>query len=209
MGTVHEEQGLATIPALHEILESVRPEVIFLEVPSADFPAYRDGTRSNLESTAARRHAALHNVSIVPVDLPTPEDSFFRDVQYMDRRITATSPSYRQLVDQNAHDIATLGFPYLCSERSGEVWSSIYEAMEAATQRLSHDTGLTASFAAWKRTNSLRERRMLKRISDYARLAEFGNGVLLVGAAHVQPMVDIWQAADVAGALRFERLRVS
>lgn len=208
LGTVHEEQGLATIPALHEILESVRPEVIFLEVPPADFPAYRDGTRSNLESSAARRYAEAQSAVIVPVDLPTPEASFFRDAQYMDRRIAATSPTYRQLVDRNARDIATYGFPYLCSKKSSDVWSSIYETMEVAVRRLSHDTRLTAILETWRRTNNLRERGMLMNIIECAHRDEFVRGVLLVGAAHVQPIIDMWQEGGAAGALRIERGQV-
>jgi len=205
LGTVHEEQGLATVPALHAILATIRPDVIFLEIPPTVFPAYRDGTLSNLESSAARRYRDSHNVAIVPVDLPTPEESFFRDWQYMDRRITATSPTYRQLVDQNCLDTATYGFPYLSSERSSEAWSAIYEAMGTAIQRLSHDTRLPAIYESWRRTNKLRDRAILKNIDDYARHNAFDSGVLPIGSAHMQSIIDISQEANTAGALRIER----
>ena len=205
LGTVHEEQGLATVPALHAILASMRPDVIFLEIPPAAFPAYSDGTRSNLESSAARQYLESNNVAIVPVDLPTPEDSFFTDWQYMDRRIAATSPTYRQLVDQNTLDIAIYGFPYLSSERSSNAWSAIYEAMEAAIQRLSHDTRLPLIYESWRRTNELRDRAMLRNIYDYGRHNAFEKGVLLIGAAHMQSIVGISREADAPGAIRIER----
>ena len=44
VGTVHEENGLATTSVLLDVLESVRPEVIFLEIPTASFPAFDEGT---------------------------------------------------------------------------------------------------------------------------------------------------------------------
>ena len=204
LSTVHEEQGLATTPALHAILERFRPDVIFLEIPPAAFPAYSDGTRSNLESSAATRYRETNDVVLVPVDLPTPEDSFFRDWQYLDRRITATSPTYRQLIDRNTLDIATYGFPYLNSEQSSKAWSEIYEAMEVAIQRLSHDTRLPAIYEAWRRTNERRDRAMLKNIYDYCHLNPFENGVLLVGAAHTQSIISISREGRPAGAPRIE-----
>ena len=166
VGTVHEEQGLATISALHAILEHARPEVIFLEIPSAVFPSYDDGTRSNLESSAARRYREDNDVALVPVDLATPDESFFRDCKYLDRRIATTSPTYCRLIDQNSHDIATYGFPYLNSHQCSKAWSDIYEAMHTGIQRLSHDSRLSEIFAVWKHTNSLRDRAMLRSITS-------------------------------------------
>lgn len=189
-GTVHQEQGVATISALHEILERAAPEVIFLEIPSAAFADYNAGVRSNLESSAARRYRESNDVALVPVDLPTPEESFFRDFQYLDRRITATSPEYRRLVDQNSSDISTGGFPYLNSQRSWEAWSNIYEEMEAAIQRLHHDSRLIEILELWKHTNECRERAMLERIDEYCLRNSFGNGVLLVGSAHSQSIIN-------------------
>lgn len=205
IGTIHEEQGVATISALHTILERLRPDVIFLEIPPAAFPAYCDGTRGNLESSAARRYSETNDVVLVPVDLPTPKDSFFRDWQYMDRRITVTNPAYAQLIDQNTLDIATYGFPYLSSERSSEAWSAIYEAMDVAIQRLSHDTALSAFYEFWKRTNEHREEAMLKSVNEYCRLKPFENGVLLVGAAHTRSLITKSRQGRGPGAPRIER----
>ena len=185
VGTVHEEQGLATTSALLDILGSIRPEVIFLEIPSAAFPAFDEGSRSNLESRAARRYRDATGAMLVPVDLPTPEESFFMNWQYMDRRITTTSPSYRQLIDQNTIDIAKYGFSYLNSAQCRDVWSAIYEAMEVAIQRLSHDTKLPIIYKAWRLTNGLRDEAMLEGVDVHFSLKPFTTGVLLVGAAHV------------------------
>jgi hypothetical protein len=204
-GSVHEEQGLATTSALLAILESVHPTVIFLEIPPAAFPAYSDGTSSNLESSAARQYREANEVVLVPVDLPTPEDPFFRDWQYLDRRITATSPAYRQLIDENTINIGTYGFPYLNSERCQKVWSAVYDAMEAAIQVLSHDTRLFTIYETWRRTNELRDAAMLQGIDDYYRLNPFATGVLLVGAAHVQSIIKRSRVARDAGTPHIER----
>ena len=46
--TVHDEMWLANVSELRAILERIQPEVIFLEVPPADF--------ENLESNAVRQY---------------------------------------------------------------------------------------------------------------------------------------------------------
>ena len=58
VGTVHDETGLANVPELMGILERIRPEVIFLEIPSETFDDFVDGRRWNLESSARGRQAA-------------------------------------------------------------------------------------------------------------------------------------------------------
>lgn len=52
VATVHEESGLANVSELCAILDRIRPEVIFMEIPPLDFPDFRDGVQSNLESEA-------------------------------------------------------------------------------------------------------------------------------------------------------------
>ncbi|ARV17038.1 hypothetical protein AEP_00072 [Curvibacter sp. AEP1-3] len=196
VGTVHQESGLATASALLDILESVRPDVIFLEIPPASFPAYDVGACSNLESRAARRYRERTGLALVPVDLPTPDESFFRDWQYMDRRITATCSEYRQLIDENAANTAKRGFAYLNSEQCRDAWSAIYQVMEIAIQRLSHDTKLPTIYEAWRRTNELRDEAMLQCIGTHCSQTSPAIGVLLVGAAH---------ALSIAGKSRNER----
>lgn len=57
VGTVHDELGRVNASELCAILERIRPEVIFLEVPLAAFDDYYVMCRrSNLESIAVRRY---------------------------------------------------------------------------------------------------------------------------------------------------------
>ena len=209
VSTIHEEQGLANISELHAILESIRPEVVFLEIPEPAFPDYNDGVRSNLESNAVRRYGERNDVVLVPVDLPTPDASFFRDLSYLDRRVTAASAAYSQLIDKNSYQVASYGFPYLNSQQSSQAWSDIYGAMHAAIQRLAHDSRLAEIFEDWKHRNDLRESAMLQKIDKYFLDNPFDNGVLLVGAAHRQPILE--KSWDRCGtdALRIESVTLN
>jgi hypothetical protein len=203
VGTVHEEQCLASVSQLHVILERIRPEVIFLEIPSEAFDDFRDGTRSNLESIAARRYRDSHDVVLVPVDLPTPGEEFFRNFEYLRERVRNASTDYRRLISWDNHYISDYGFAYLNSERCSELWSEIYAAMQAAIEQLD-DHRLIELFDLWKHTNELRDRAMLKNIEDYCNHNPSENGVLLIGAAHRQSIVNKSREGRGVGSLRIE-----
>jgi len=60
ISTILEEKGLCNASRLHEILERVRPEVIFMEIPPASFErVFKD--ESNLESRAVKRYMETHD----------------------------------------------------------------------------------------------------------------------------------------------------
>src|SRR5687768_13999201 len=92
--TEHEDNGLANVSGLLEILERIKPEVIFLECPPAAFNDYLKGTHAKLESTAINRYREIHPVELVPVDLPTPEAAFFANHRDLIERIARTGPEY-------------------------------------------------------------------------------------------------------------------
>ena len=48
VGTYHEEKGLVTVPRLVAVLERMRPEVTFLELPLPALCDFLDGSRSCL-----------------------------------------------------------------------------------------------------------------------------------------------------------------
>lgn len=190
VSTVHAEQGQAKVEALVAILEGLCPDIIFLEIPLAEFPHYENGTRGNLESIAARTFRENNQVALVPADLPTPNESFFRYDKYLHRRVEQTSPDYCHLVDLNSHAISTYGFSYLNSEDCSEVWSAIYQTIRVAVARLPDRTSLFEHLALSTDTNERRDRAMLKNIEEYCTLRPFTSGVLLAGAAHRRSLID-------------------
>lgn len=188
VGTFHEEEGPVTSSNLLEILERIRPEVIFLEIPTAALDAYLDGTRSNLESVAIRRFADKREVALVPVDLPTPVAAFFRDSRYLFERVERTSPDYRHLMDlHRAHRLAS-GFAYLNSELCSKLWTDVYEVTRAAVNELD-DPRLRELYESWVTAHERRDLAMLRRIGEYSRSKPFETGALLVGAAHRHSML--------------------
>src|SRR5476649_1713233 len=126
IGTYHEECDAVTVSALLEILERIQPEVVFAETPRTHIDAWRDGSHGIVESIAVARYADTHSVEVVPVDLPKPEDSFFRDYEEVSRAIERTSPEFRRLMDLNTDRSCRGGFSYLNSNECIQTWTDIH-----------------------------------------------------------------------------------
>jgi hypothetical protein len=203
VGTFHEARGHTNIASLVAILERIGPEVIFLECPPAVFHEVLDGTRRNVEFDAARSYSARNDVSLVPVDLPTPPESFFRDTADLFERIESVSSDYRQLIDRNGLELAAHGFAYLNSERCDTLWAAVYEAIRVTVAHLA-DRRLTELHNSWTTTHHLRDEAMLQGIADYAMSSPSETGVLLVGAAHRRTILDKSRKSQTGAAPRIE-----
>lgn len=199
VGTVHEENGLANVSGLLAILERIQPEVIFLECPPAAFDDYLNSARRTLESTAVSRYRELHRVDLVPVDLPTPEEDFFRSDRDLHDRVRRTGPEYFRLVSRHRQYVSAYGFAYLNSEHCSEFWSQLHEVMLAAIDKLA-DHRLAERYESWIRTNELRDRGMMKNIEHHCRETSFSSGAFLVGAAHRQSIIDLTRRQPGAGS---------
>jgi hypothetical protein len=184
VGTVHEEKGLANVSALLAILERIEPEVIFLEIPCAAFDDYLSGSRRNLESTTVRQYRLTHHVDMVPVDLPTPDDDFFRNDRELHKRIERRSPEYRRLVDWHGQYVSAYGFVYLNSEYCSTLFAELHEAILTAIAELG-DRQLDDLYELSNRTSELRDKAMVASIENYWSQTSFSNGAFLVGASAV------------------------
>lgn len=192
--TVHEEQGRANVSELEAILVGIQPQVIFLEVPPADFNDYYETcSRVNLESRAVRQHRKRHSVKLVPVDLLTPEQEFFEDQGYLWERIADVSPEFRQLLRWDTNHLRAYGFSYLNSAHSSKLWSDVYNAMLGAIERLG-DGRLREIYEAWVKILDLREMEMMANILNYCRECGFERSAFLIGAAHRQRIIDKFNA---------------
>ena len=192
VGTYHVEHGAANPSALLAILERINPEVIFLEMPAEALDDHFNGTRSNLESTAVGLYLGNHTVALVPVDLPTPDASFFREHAEMGDRIYRTNQDTRRLIDWNGKYVHAHGFAYLNSEHSDKLWAEFREADLAALKTLG-DEKLTDCYELWCKTLESRDQAMIHNIKAYCQQDVFSRGAFLVGAAHRKRLMELTQ----------------
>ncbi len=113
----HHERGLCNVAGLYEIINRIRPEVAFLELPRSHMSRFfTEKTDSNLETTAVNRYLEGHEIELVPVDVFDVPERFFERNGQLHRRISANSPEYRKLMDRHYQYVAHYGFEYLNSE---------------------------------------------------------------------------------------------
>jgi hypothetical protein len=198
VGTVHEEKGRASISALLAILERIKPEVIFLEIPPAAFDHHCNGNGGNLESTAVSRYRENHRVDLIPVDLPTPDEGFFAKHRDLIRRIERTSPDFRRLVDWHSQNVSARGFAYLNSKDCSDLFSQLHEATLAAIEKDVDHRLLAEVYDLWVRTNELRDKGMMTNIENHCRQASFSSAAFLVGAAHRQSILALSRSQPAA-----------
>jgi hypothetical protein len=205
VSTVHEEIGLANVAELCAILEHIQPEVIFLEVPAADFDDfYENCRRENLESMAVRQYRESNHVKLVPVDLPAPSEDFHNNNRYLFGRIEKVSRTFCFLIDSNSTYVRTEGFPYLNSERSSKLSAELYEETLSTIKWMNNDPELLAIYRSWQEKNDLREKVMMENIHNYCSGNTFDKGVFFVGAAHRQAIIDIAREQTRADPTRIQ-----
>ncbi len=190
VGTVHEKCGRASAVELHALLEALAPEVIFLELPAdaydRNFQVFR---QTSLETDAASRFRRNHAVAFVPVDLQTPELSFFRNSETMFNTVEQASDNYCRLVDLHARRVWEDGFVYLNSEQCDDHWQAVYAELQCTIDGIG-DASLSECFHSWSETNALREDAMIEAVERYCANDSFSRSALLVGAAHRRRMLE-------------------
>ncbi len=189
IGTYHAEHGAVTVSALLGILERIQPEVVFAEIPPTYIGAWRDGSHGNVESVAAARYAVTHSIDVVPVDLPEPTDSFFREWQELSRVVARTSPEYRRLVDLNTDRVCSSGFAYLNSDECVQAWADIYREEHETIEHI-RSSRLREMYARVRNWNDRRDQEMLRNIRAYCAATAQRRGAFLVGAAHRKSLLE-------------------
>lgn len=195
IGTYHVEQGAVTVAALLEILERIQPEVVFAEIPRTHIDVWRDGSHGTVESITVARYAEAHSIDVVPVDLPKPEESFFRNYEEVSRAIERTSPEFRRLMDLNTERTLRDGYSYLNSDKCVQAWTDIYRE-ELETIEYIRNPRLRDSYSQVRDLMERRDVEMLNNIHEYCTSVPRTCGAFLVGAAHRKSLIEKLRAPD-------------
>lgn len=196
IGTRHEELGRCTSQALSSILEQLKPEVIFEELPSTKFEDYYTlYTVYTLESLAVRTYTSnnptVKQLLVDSLDIPT--ESFFKDYEELIRRVEGgvnnASFNFRNFSDRNRLYIFDYGFNYLNSKAAITIQDEMNEAIVEALSLMNNEK-LILTWEEWNRINRLREQTMIQNIYEYSSTNSFNRGVFLIGSAHRKPIIE-------------------
>jgi hypothetical protein len=188
--TVHSETGNATAAELHWLLGRLRPDVVFLEHSATEVATYPYALSDSLELAAVMRYREQHSLQLVPVGLDVPDAAQLKPAfEAMIARVEEANPRYREMEMAYYEDTARGGLAFLNSPASALLQEAKQREFRATLDALA-DPVLADVYELWTRVNHLRESAMLRGVEEFAHSNPFRRGVLLVGAAHWQPVVE-------------------
>jgi len=188
--SVHRENGLCNPQELQRVLRDIDPEVIFAEFRPSEFDRYYK--HGNLEAVALTMLRNCKSFQMVPVDTyHLPTNLLLELKRAFDAVldcVTELSHEYELLNQENDNHVSRGGFQYLNSSDGAAMLARIAE-VEERTIIATGNQDLICALASWRSFMQNRELEMVSNIYGYCKEHAFGNGALLVGAAHQNGIV--------------------
>ena len=185
VSTVHKERGKCNADELYEILEQLKPEVIFLEAIEDTYSDY-DKTlfytwgvaHKKLEIAAIQKYNNNKTVEYVPVldaELPT---AFYEKYDIVTKQV-----ALQKLLDECDYLVRNDGFKFLnsddCMKRHEEMRELENRLLSNDELKLESDAGINAY-----------EDAMIRNIYSYSKSNKFNTAVFMCGAAHRKSIND-------------------
>ena len=189
VSTTHREKGSANGSNLYSILLHIKPEVVFIELPSDYYDAYFTiCSITSPESDAINRYKKDYPVEIIPVDSVAPDPSLRNEFDFLFDKIADNSQCYDAMAGYIHQFTCQYGYPYLNSEKYHEHWlEKKDEEMKTVTKL--DDPKITSLYKLWEDMNEQREYAMIRRIHEYTEQNVFSQAVFLVGSAHSRSII--------------------
>lgn len=206
IGTIHSDNGQCNFDELHKILEDLKPEVIFDELPShfADL-FYNDSfdiaftnnilnkqpiLNLPLEVKCIKKYRLNHTVKIVPVDIDENQDSEEQKKEILFLFNTfIKNEDYRNIDNNKEELIQKEGFHFLNNIRFLE----LLEKKELLERKIidseSEIDRLRTAYSFHREQINNRENMMLDNIYKYSKENQYNKAVFLLGAKHKKTII--------------------
>ncbi|MES2575232.1 MAG: hypothetical protein V4572_09840 [Bacteroidota bacterium] len=201
IGTIHSENGRCNPSELYKILEDIKPNVIFDELPShfADLfysesfdIAYENNILNKrpmpnlpLEVKCIKKYRQNHNVKIVSVDIDISQDlAEQKEEVYFLFNTFFKYEEYKNVDNKKEALIAKEGFHFINSNK----FLQLIEKKELLERKIMeseiHKHRLLTAYSTHKKQNDNREKVMLDNIYKYSNENQYIEAVFLIGAEH-------------------------
>ena len=212
--TRHEAIGACNLNELYRIVERIKPEVIFEELPPSVFDNfYVNKTRSNLESDTINKYLENHEIKHILVDYEDIPKTINTENGAVHRIIERRSHTYRDLLDIHKIYCQQFGFKYLNNIDCENLHKALYLEMEEALKEFKMEKQMYI-FSQWIEIMiHTRENVMLNNIQKYCAENEFERGLFFIGGGHRatiiekikklenEPCIINWNYNDYSGLL--------
>lgn len=201
IGTIHSENSRCNPSELYKILEDIKPDVIFDELPShfADLfysesfdIAYENNILHKrpmpnlpLEVKCIKKYRQNHNVKIVSVDIDISQDlAEQKEEVYFLFNTFFKYEEYKNIDNEKEALIAKEGFHFLNSNKFLELLEKKELLERKIMESEIHKHRLLTTYSAHKKQIDNREKVMLDNIYKYSKENQYIEAVFLIGAEH-------------------------
>jgi len=201
INSVHTELGKCNSYELYKIIERIRPEVIFEELPPDIFDIYDEGqTPASLEAKTIKEYLKNHRIEHVPVDTYETTEIKYEDTAFYNN-IFNTNIEYINLLRQQLFMMNQYGFWFLNSNQSVELIERLHFVEENVITNM-NDEKLSCIYSSLRELHDKRENEMLKNIYRYCGEHEFDRGLFLIGSAHRKSIINKIQEYEKTAELK-------
>lgn len=207
VGSIHKEYGKCNSDELYKLIELIKPDVIFDELPvhffnmffDDSFEAYYANSVLNnrhppavpLEIQCLRKYIGNHNAKVIPVDVDVTKELNIYQKEISQMYSTYfQNEDYKKLEDQKEAMLAQKGFNYLNSLdfleflEKREILEEEIRISEIQNSRLLKISNLFRNVQY-----HIRENAMLHNIYNYSQKNEYNQAIFLVGADHKRSLI--------------------
>jgi pheromone shutdown protein TraB len=190
ISTVHREKGKCTSESLFEILDKIKPDVVFCETSKELFDSFRQGNiNTSLEFNAIDKLSKYHSFSFVAVDsFPQPDRIFRKQIEQL-FDIIGLDKYYSQAWSKNNKKTNLYGFEYLNSIENTQIFDEMSKREKKVISQLDN-LEFKIAYQKWLQIIDNRENEMLENINSYVEHNEFEKAVFLCGAAHRKSIIE-------------------
>lgn len=190
ISTVHTEKGGCTAESLFNILNTIKPDVVFGESSSEMFESFKkELIQSSLELNAIEKLSQYHSFSFVAIDTyPALNANSRYQVNVMFDSI-AKDKEHSIAWRRNNENTRMNGFDYLNSEESIEIFNAMATREKAIVEETTN-LNYKSIYTEWLNFHDARENEMLDNINFYVENNELEKAVFLCGSAHRESIIN-------------------
>lgn len=188
ISSFHIIHGKCNPQELYKIIEQIRPEVIFEELPDDVFNLIYSPFHEpqSLEAIAIKQYIKSYPIQHFPVDNhPVHEDELFNGAEF----VWNNSAEYGELWNMNMKRMGESGYLYLNSSECISMLDKIAE-IESSVLTESGQLDQLEILKKEKLLHSTREHEMLNTIYKYASMLSFEHAVFICGVDHRKGIKD-------------------
>ncbi len=187
LSSFHKELGKCNSKELYGIIEEIRPEVIFEELPQDIFDVVYSYGRNpqSLEALTIKNYLEKYKIEHFPVD--TYEINVEARFQKFDLIFTR-SIEYRELFQHQLSMIGRHGYSFLNSDDCSALVDKL-RALEKNVLLEINDSKLISQYEKSANMDSLRENEMIENIYNYGSENKYEKAVFICGAQHRRPVI--------------------